>query len=286
MEFVFINVKEPKDALRLAKEPEIRSHVARHQWKQAENRPSTTRSQKNAYPPICVDMGVCSRSDPNADPNDMEDRSSTISIPPQLGGLRVDPFWSYPIEIKPFIPLLVDHYLAHMAVEIPELDQPGNKGLLRTTWFPLVMTDRALFLITMLLAASNYASVHNKSAMKLHLLSFQCDAIQAINTALKYQQPSYINDALIAAIAKMGSYEAIYGNIDNYNVHMNALTRAIALRGGLSRLGLDGLLRRIIVWIDRNAAFLHGSPLHFPGATLVPGQPLPDPNPGHFLGVS
>jgi hypothetical protein len=29
----------------------------------------------------------------------------------------------------------------NMAVDIPELDQPGNPGLLRTSWFPLVMTD-------------------------------------------------------------------------------------------------------------------------------------------------
>ena len=69
-----------------------------------------------------------------------------------------------------------------MAVDIPELDQPGNKGLLRTSWFPLVMTNRALFLVIMLLAASHYASVSEHAAgMKIDLLNLRCKAVQAIH---------------------------------------------------------------------------------------------------------
>lgn len=174
-----------------------------------------------------------------------------------------------------------------MAVDIPELDQPGNRGLLRTSWFPLVMTEPALFLVILLLAASHYASLQSDPhEMKLNLLGLRCEAVQAINSALEVQQSQYVNDALVGAIAKMASYEAMFGSMDAYNVHMNGLLRAVSLRGGLSSLGLSGLLRRIVVWIDRNSAFLHGSALHFPGASFVPGQPLPDPNPGHFLGSS
>jgi hypothetical protein len=85
----------------------------------------------------------------------------------------------------------------------------------------------------------------------------------------------------------MASYEAMFGSFENYNVHMQGLVRAISLRGGFATLGLDGLLYRIVVWVDRNAAFLHGSgTYYFPGATFVPDGSLPDPNPGHFLGSS
>lgn len=78
----------------------------------------------------------------------------------------------------------------------------------------------------------------------------------------------------------------MFGTLHTYNLHMQGLARMVSLRGGLDSLGLDGLLRRIIIWIDRNAAFFIGSSLYFPGATLAPGEPLPDPNPGHFLGAS
>ncbi|KAE8147708.1 hypothetical protein BDV25DRAFT_28699 [Aspergillus avenaceus] len=284
MDFVFINVKEPKDALQLAKEPEIRSHVARYQWKQVENRPNLKRKKKVSIS-ITVGLEYSEQAIEDDPPHSLQ--KSTHQIPPQLGGLRVDPFRSYPAEFKPSMPLLVDHYLMDMAVDIPELDQPGNKGLLRTSWFPLVMTERALFLVIMLLAASHYAALNDRSMeMKMNLLSLRYDAIQAINSALKYQHPECVDDALIGAIAKMGSYEAMFGTMDNYSVHMKGLRRAVGLRGGLTALGLNGLLRRIVVWIDRNAAFLHGSSLYFPGAAFVPGQTLPDPNPGHFLASS
>lgn len=173
-----------------------------------------------------------------------------------------------------------------MAVDIPELDQPGNRGLLRTRWFPLVMTEPSLFLVIMLIAASHYASVcHSTTELKVNLLTLRGEAVHAINHALEVQR-GQLTDALIGAIAKMASYEAMFGDLDNYGIHMKGLYRIVGMRGGLNYLGLGGLLRRIVVWIDRNGAFLNGSMLYFPGATFAPGQPLPHPNPGHFLGAS
>lgn len=174
-----------------------------------------------------------------------------------------------------------------MAVDIPELDLPGNHGLLRTSWFPLVMTEPALFSVIMLIAASHYASLHNHpSSMRIDLLGLRYEAVLSINRSLETQQPVTVQDALIGAIAKMASYEAMFGSLENYDIHMQGLSRVIGLRGGLTTLGLNGLLHRIVVWIDRNAAFLHGSAMYFPMGTSVSGKPLPDPNPGQFLGSS
>jgi hypothetical protein len=169
----------------------------------------------------------------------------------------------------------------NMAVDIPELDQPGTPGLLRTSWFPLVMTEPALFSVIILLAASHYASLQsNPSGMKMDLLSLRCEAILSINRCLEDRQPGTVNDAFIGAIAKMASYEAMFGSLENYSIHMQGLARVIGLRGGLTTLGLNGLLYRMVIWIDRNSAFLHGSAM-----TFVDELP-PDPNPGQFLGSS
>lgn len=137
MEYVFVNVTEPKDALQLAKEPEIRAHITRRQWKEIEKRESASCQKKRKFVSIGID---------NSEPRNVTDtqvqltqrprmrpalaappslptrqtlptlptgptRSTIpiISIPPQLGGLRVDPFRSYPVPFKPFLPLLVDH---------------------------------------------------------------------------------------------------------------------------------------------------------------------------------
>jgi hypothetical protein len=322
-DFVFIHVRKPKDALKLAKSSRVRSHVTRQQWKQLDQR--ARRANANAVGKVLDEFE--NQEDSTVAKDKSDDRrnklelvrlapeiefgiqNGAINIPRPLGGLRGDPFRSYPVAWRPSLPRFVDHCtsslrryhipvmiwltrldLMSMAVDIPELDQPGNRGLLRTSWFPLVMSERALFLVIILLAASNYASVQRQPLdMKLDLLALRCEAVQAVNEALEVQaqqqQPSCISDALVGAIAKMASYEAMYGDVGNYTVHMRGLERVIELRGGLLELGLSGLLRRIVIWIDRNGAFLNGSALYFPGETFAPGQPLPGPNPGHFLGA-
>ncbi|KAL3441422.1 hypothetical protein BJX65DRAFT_322440 [Aspergillus insuetus] len=301
-DFVFIHVRKPKDALNLAKSSRVRSHVTRQQWKQFDLRARNSDANANAIGKV-VDKEVNNREDSIV----LRDKSghrrnkhelvapeigieiqieNGAHIPRPLGGLRGDPFRSYPVAWRPSLPRFVDHYLMSMAVDIPELDQPGNRGLLRTAWFPLVMSERALFLVIILLAASNYASVQSQSTgMKLDLLALRYEAVQAINEALDAQEPGRISDAIVGAIAKMASYEAMYGDVHNYAVHMRGLERVVELRGGLDELGLAGLLRRIVIWIDRNGAFLNGSALYFPGETFAPGQAMSEPNPGHFLGA-
>lgn len=175
----------------------------------------------------------------------------------------------------------------HMAVDIPELDLPGNHGLLRTRWFPLVMTEPALFSVIMLLAASHSASLQGDTGrQRANLLALRYEAVSSINLSLEVQQLGTVGDALVGAIAKMASYEAMFGSLEDYHIHMQGLTRVISLRGGFTSLGLNGLLHRIVIWIDRNAAFLHGSAMYFPIDAFVLGKPFPDPNPGHFLGSS
>ncbi|KAI9375164.1 hypothetical protein BJX61DRAFT_191922 [Aspergillus egyptiacus] len=304
-DFVFINVRKPKDALKLAKDSHVRAHVTRRQWRQHKQRSGaaiekvvkeaqrqghnkddiveleTPDKPSNTHGHGLV-AGALTKYDPPHTPQSVTVWNMPIDRP--FGGLRGDPFRSYPVAWRPFLPQLVDHYLMSMAVDIPELDQPGRRGLLRTDWFPLVMSEPSLFRVIVLLAASNYASMLDLTDMKLALLCLRCEAVQAVNDSLELQS-SAVSDALIGAIAKMASYEAMYGDVDNYAVHMRGLKRAVELRGGLSSLGLGGLLRRIVIWIDRNGAFLNGSALYFPCESFAPGQPLPDPNPGHFLGA-
>ncbi|KAG5987217.1 hypothetical protein E4U52_007798 [Claviceps spartinae] len=214
-----------------------------------------------------------------------------------FGGIRVDPFRSYPGPWQPHIPALADHYITHMARDIPELDQPGNKGLLRSRWFPLVISDAAPFRVVMLLSAANYASVHNVRGLGCHILHLKHEAIRAIDDALRhtYSANRCSDDFLIGAVAKMASYEAMHGDVASYRTHMEGLVRMLATRGGLHSLaGLGGLLRRMIVWIDLNASFLLDLPRYFPGTTFADVEPQREvvevlepmePNPERFIAV-
>lgn len=106
MDLVFINVKEPKDALKLAKAPEIRSHVTRYQWNQWKRLARRDIEQRKKARSCSQDLNGATCQ------NESDSLTSTlppISISPQIGGLRVDPFKSYPISDRPEISLLVDH---------------------------------------------------------------------------------------------------------------------------------------------------------------------------------
>lgn len=61
-----------------------------------------------------------------------------------------------------------------------------------------------------------------------------------------------IADGTILAVLKLALFEAIFGRVEAYRVHMQGLGRIVALRGGLEGLGMEGYLARLLVWFDVN----------------------------------
>ncbi|KAL8870472.1 MAG: hypothetical protein Q9174_003497 [Haloplaca sp. 1 TL-2023] len=197
--------------------------------------------------------------------------------------------WAYPFVPYPnkyFVPGVLSHYLTEMAVDIPELDHPGNKGALRSIWFPMVIADQAVLDVVVLTAATHYVMVNRTTCEPKTLYKLKEDAINSINRNL--QKPDLVvTDQLIGAVAKMAAYEAGFaGDELQYHVHMRGLMKMVELRGGLESLGLNGLLGRMLLWIDLNAAFLLKTKLYFSHVNALPGHTVPGPNPGHFLGTS
>jgi hypothetical protein len=171
----------------------------------------------------------------------------------------------------------------HMAVDIPELDQPNHKGLLRTKWFPLVITDPSSFHAILLLSASNVAALQHDNSSAYNVLQLKASAISSINDAFSSGIGTRTSDAVIGAVAKMASYEAMQGDLESYRIHMAGVERMVDLRGGLQCLGLEGLLRRIIIWIDLNGAFLLKEPRFFPGETFAGKDEEAEPNLERFI---
>lgn len=46
-------------------------------------------------------------------------------------------------------------------------------------------------------------------------------------------------------------------------MYMIGMSQIVRLRGGLDSLGLDGLLTRMIVWLDFNYAMIYGTDVVF-----------------------
>ncbi|KND87953.1 hypothetical protein TOPH_07378 [Tolypocladium ophioglossoides CBS 100239] len=218
----------------------------------------------------------------------------------RLGAGRVDPFRSSPGPWRPYVPALTDHYIVHMAQDIAELDGPGHAGLLRTRWYPLVLSHAATFAVVLLLAAANHITnltplsfaggrdgllgFASLDAYRQHLAHLKHASIAAIDAALSDPRRR-LSDAAIGAVAKMASFEAMHGDVASYRMHMRGLRLMLDLRGGLGALGLGGLLRRIVVWIDLNASFLLGVERYFPGQTFTGEDEVAEPNPARFIAI-
>lgn len=171
-----------------------------------------------------------------------------------------------------------------MAVDIPVIDQPGNRGLMRSKWFPFALSEPSTFLVVMLLATTHYIKARNSPIGAPDILQMKQRTLHSINHAIS--DPCRVNsDQLLGAVAKMASYEAIFGDQKTYHIHMSGLLKMLRRRGGLSTLGLNGLLARMFLWIDFNASYLHNGPLYFTEAIPVPIEYSELLDPDHFLGT-
>jgi hypothetical protein len=174
-----------------------------------------------------------------------------------------------------------------MAVDIPELDEPDNKGLLRSRWFRLATTEVSTFQVVLLLAAGNYITVKGGIAAEqgFEMEQLRLDALESIKIAMDVESKA-TSDSVIGAVAKMASFEAMHGDADCFRLHMEAAQRLVDMRGGLQNLGLGGLLRRMLIWIDLNGNFLLNAPRYWPGETFLGSEEKTvEPNPERFIAI-
>ena len=218
-----------------------------------------------------------------------ETSSVILSVPrlpaaKRLGAARQDPFWSYPVDYEPYLPAIFAHYIETVAVEIPDLDSPNHRGLLRRRWFPLAMEEPSTMYAVLLMAASHYCAVNPHSANLIDLLYLKSRALTEINTALRDPNRA-TSDAVIGAVMKMAAYEAVFGDSAVFSAHMRGLSLMLNMRGGLGTLGLDGLLERMVVWIDLNAHFVCGLTKLFGNDSFPTVVEFEAPDPYHFAGI-
>ncbi|KAL9601511.1 MAG: hypothetical protein Q9219_002463 [cf. Caloplaca sp. 3 TL-2023] len=149
-------------------------------------------------------------------------------------------------------------------VDMSKLDGPGAKYSLRLIWFPMVINNQATLSIVWMFTMTHYVPTHQTRGDPEVLSRMKENAIASINRALKDPKLA-ISDEVIGAVAKMAAYEAGFtGDEKQYHIHMKGLSKMVELRGGLKSLGLNGLLARMLLFIDANGAFLLKTKQYFP----------------------
>ncbi|KAI4287407.1 MAG: hypothetical protein L6R35_003336 [Caloplaca aegaea] len=309
-DLVFINTSGPDDSKSTAKRKAVRSQAARDRSQPSSSKTegaTRRRHRKLLSVEIDVDVYGSETSGSSSPPTSADKNRNDCQAPSDLGNIEeavqkeysgldiwkrpdlmlgnmpgagwTHPFVPYPDEY--FVPAIPSQSspdpidLSTMAVDIPELDHPGTKGALRSIWFPMVLADQAVLNVVVLTATSNRISVRHTQCRPEVLLQLKENAISFINRGLRDPELA-TSDQMIGAVAKMAAYEAGFaGDEEQYHVHMRGLTKMVELRGGLEALGLNGLLARMLLWIDLNAAYLLKTKLYFSHRNALPGHTVP-----------
>jgi len=167
--------------------------------------------------------------------------------------------------------------VTQICVDIPQIAQEGKMFLLRTLWFPFIMNSPKAFYAALALGSAIYHFRHHATqptSIKSSLLDLRHNAIISINQSLS-DPLRRADDFTIAAVFCMCCLESLYGDSKAYQILMSGLAQMVHLRGGLENLALEGLMRRMIVWLDFNHASRHGSRIHFDQSTEVSRRPSP-----------
>ncbi|KAH0363063.1 hypothetical protein KCU65_g7689, partial [Aureobasidium melanogenum] len=261
MSFQFVNLTDPSDTKDQKVRRAIRSHVTKQQHQKAEQLAAARRS--NSDPQLLgtssaqISQGRAhAASYPMSRPTSSDKQSpgsptsssdvSSFSSTPQYP--MIDVSQVYPAQWLPYLNQILEHYLTYTAKEVLHSDDAPTMTLLRSVWMPFVMSDVALLHAVLLFAASLFRFAMATHAQVVDLFQLKDMAIQAMNEKLSTK------DSMIATMATMAQYEAFWRDADAFSTHMSGLRQFVEMRGGLSALGLDGFLERMLVAIDLELA--------------------------------
>lgn len=172
-----------------------------------------------------------------------------------------------------------------MAIDLPETDS-ASREFIRTHFLSLAFSDPASLHALVLVSAAHLARLRGEQSHNIDILQLRGMAIQQVNHALMEHSSRRraTSDQLIVAVAKMATYELLFGQRDTFHTHMTGLQRMVSLRGGLPALGLGGFLERMLLWIDANAAGITGATdLYFPAAVYASSRGHPQADRRMFL---
>jgi len=279
--YSFITINDPKETKSRSKKRQVRSAVAYYQHHKNDNdeaemggtRRRGWKRRDQTQSPVMLkhesSQSTMSESTSTAQTTPAEEKPDWVTewnaaYPPDatFRGLRMDPFNSYPVPWNPAYEPILDFYITQILIDTPAVSEPGKVFRLRTVWFPLVMTSSTTFYAALSLAGSILQARQHLPLDAPALLEIRQRAISSINATLSNREACK-TDQTIGAVLCLSILESFLGHPELFQMHMAGLAKMVRMRGGLDGLGLEGLLRRMIVWLDFNHSRIYRTDLVF-----------------------
>ncbi|CAG8948966.1 hypothetical protein HYFRA_00002094 [Hymenoscyphus fraxineus] len=178
-------------------------------------------------------------------------------FPSAFGAGFLDPFDSYPQTSLPRIRVqgLIHHFLSKIAFQYYPLDlNPGSNPFI-ASWWPLALTDPALFNVS-LQTASLDDELREQRGFP-HSETLMADSVVLVRK--KIQDPSLaFQDATMDAVVTMAAIEFGKGKFEVSKMHISGVIRMVEVRGGLQEVKKSSpLTARMVPWV---AMLVYGTP--------------------------
>ncbi|KAH7354665.1 hypothetical protein BKA65DRAFT_496765 [Rhexocercosporidium sp. MPI-PUGE-AT-0058] len=209
--FEFINVVKPGDV-----SEESRHIIKTHVMQDVRSR-QRERSKTTLPPPPSREL--CPQKFISPTP---------FKIPPEVSN-DGPPFLGFPVPMQPYMRKLLHQYSTSI-MHISDPKHPANP--IDSAWFPMFMTDAALFhavLCTSAIWIRLLSGGTDEVSQGKHML----EAISLINIRLRSVD---ISDATITTILFLAKAEYTQKNPALWNVHMNGMKKIVEMRGGIHML--------------------------------------------------
>ncbi|KIN00120.1 hypothetical protein OIDMADRAFT_145637 [Oidiodendron maius Zn] len=203
-----------------------------------------------------------------------DENSASLSIPDysSLANFRSDRSLLPIFQAHEFI----DQHVAHVEQSSALLSSNPKFSPLSTDWLPASRAHSHLFHASVFVCTASTETLAQR-ALSPSSFYHRGLAIRMINEQLS-DSVQCMSDETIAAIISLANFECIIGNTSSLKYHVTGLLQLAAMRGGLDQLGMNGLLKRLIL--------IKLPPTPHPRAhrrttSSLPKPPLPSPK-GYF----
>ncbi|OBT81636.1 hypothetical protein VE02_10006 [Pseudogymnoascus sp. 03VT05] len=183
-----------------------------------------------------------------------------------LGSGRIDPFGTYAVHCTAFEHALIDHYVQFLipnpASHFSPLGSSTHTRRMYSHWVSYTITDPGMMNGLFLAACRSLANQTHEGVYASLALRYKGACIRSVAKAIEDEGDS-VSDATVAKVLFLASDEFHTGNLNGAKSHTKAIGDMVKMRGGVEKLGLEGLLQQLVLWNDRTSTFYSGTMPNF-----------------------
>ncbi|KAG9234983.1 hypothetical protein BJ875DRAFT_287337 [Amylocarpus encephaloides] len=184
-------------------------------------------------------------------------QTTEVSALPLKVGAGFDPFDAYPQTSLPRMRVqgLIYHFLSKIAFQYYPLDLNPTSNPFVVSWWPLALTDPALFHVSLQTASLDDELLAEKGFPDSQAL--MADSVALVRR--KVQNPSLAcQDSTMDAVVTLAAIELGKGNLRASEMHISGAIRMVQVRGGLQEVNKSSpITARMIPWV---AMIVMGAP--------------------------